>query len=139
MYSKYGDDVQFFLIYIREAHPIDGWQVGANIKEEVLFDQPKTLEQREDIAAQMCHELKLSLPTLIDDLDDHVNQAYAAWPDRLYLVGVDGKIAYGSGPGPGGFRPPELEAAIKKALGRSTEAGEEPRRPVRPARRGRGP
>ena len=39
--------------------------------------------------------------------------AYAAWPDRLYVVGVDGKIAYQGGPGPGGFRVNEVEAWLK--------------------------
>ena len=53
------------------------------------------------------------LPTLVDDVDDAVNAAYAAWPDRLYLVDVDGRIAYHGGRGPFGFAPDELEAAIR--------------------------
>ena len=52
---------------------------------------------------------KLTMPTLIDRADNQVNQAYGAWPDRLYVVGVDGKIAYQGGPGPGGFKVAEVE------------------------------
>ncbi len=44
-------------------------------------------------------------------------KAYAGWPDRLYVIDAEGKVAYKGGPGPGGFRPPEAEAALKKLVG----------------------
>jgi len=59
----------------------------------------------------MADKLKLDIPAVVDKLDDRVNRDYAGWPDRLYLVSKDGKIAYKGGPGPGGFRPSELEEA----------------------------
>jgi len=43
---------------------------------------------------------------------------YAGWPDRLYLIGKNGRIAFKGGPGPKGFLPAELEAAIKAELRR---------------------
>ena len=49
-------------------------------------------------------------------IDDKVNNAYKGWPDRLYLVGKDGKIAYAGGQGPFGFHPDELAEAIVEAL-----------------------
>lgn len=116
MYEKYGKQVQFYLVYIREAHPTDGWQVRKNELEKILFKQPKDLETRQDIAHTMCTQLKLKLPTLIDNVDDKVGKDYSAWPDRLYLVNKDGKIAYKGGPGPRGFKPAELESAIKQVL-----------------------
>ena len=58
------------------------------------------------------------LPALVDDVDDAVNSAYSAWPDRLYLVDVDGRIAYQGGRGPFGFAPDELEVAIRSLLER---------------------
>lgn len=119
MYAKYRGDVEFLVVYIREAHPTDGWQVPQNVREEILFVQPKSIDDRQQLAKQMCSTLKLSLPTVIDGLDDKVNQAYAAWPDRLYLVGRDGKIAFKGGMGPQGFRPSELEQAIKQALSKA--------------------
>ena len=39
--------------------------------------------------------------------------AYAGWPDRLYVVGADGRIVYRGGPGPGGFRPQEVEEWLR--------------------------
>jgi len=47
-----------------------------------------------------------------------VNKAYSAHPDRLYLVGKDGKIAYAGAPGPQGFNPDQLEEAIRAELSR---------------------
>jgi len=116
LYSTYGDEVQFFLVYIREAHPVDGWQVARNESEGVLFQQPASLEERTEVCTKMCQKLNITLPTLIDRLDDKVNRAYNAAPDRLYLVGRDGRIAFQGDRGPRGFRPIELEAAIKKEL-----------------------
>ncbi len=53
---------------------------------------------------------------VVDKADNKVNKAYAGWPDRLVVVGVDGKIAYLGSPGPGGFKPAEVEAWLKKSV-----------------------
>jgi hypothetical protein len=59
-----------------------------------------------------------SIPTLIDDMDNTANESYAGWPDRLYLIGQGGKVAFHGGRGPFGFLPDELEAAIEAELER---------------------
>ena len=82
----------------------------------MVFDQPKTFDEREQVAEACAVGLDLKMPTLIDDMDNTTDLAYSALPDRLYLVGTDGKIAYKSGRGPMGFRPDEFEAAIKDYL-----------------------
>ncbi|MCA9268262.1 MAG: deiodinase family protein, partial [Planctomycetales bacterium] len=87
MYDRYGDQVQFFLVYIREAHPTDGRQSPANVREDILFEQPTDLLGRSEVAKTMCSELHLKMPAIVDKLDDATNQAYGASPDRLYLVG----------------------------------------------------
>ena len=46
-------------------------------------------------------------------MDDAVMTAYAAWPERLYLIDVDGRVLYAGGRGPFGFKPRELEKAIQ--------------------------
>ncbi|MBI3839641.1 MAG: hypothetical protein HY288_17100, partial [Planctomycetia bacterium] len=63
MYAEYRHDVEFFVVYIREAHPIDGWQVNQNRSEKILFEQPKSFDGRQEVAKQMCSALKISLPT----------------------------------------------------------------------------
>lgn len=118
MYAKYKGDVEFVMVYIREAHPVDGWQVAANERAKILILQPDSLDARAAVCEEMCTKLDLTIPAVIDTLDDTVNKAYSAWPDRLYLIGADGKVAYKGGPGPAGFKPLELELAIQEALQR---------------------
>ncbi len=65
----------------------------------------------------VCTKLEISIPTLIDGIDNKVGNAYAGMPDRLYLVGREGRIVYQGARGPFGFRPAELETAIEKELG----------------------
>ena len=54
--------------------------------------------------------------SVVDEMDDAVAVAYGAMPERLYLVGADGRIAYKGGIGPMFFRPAEWESAIQAHL-----------------------
>lgn len=83
-----------------------------------MYEQPKSDDEREAVADACVLQLNLSIPTLLDEMSNAVDRAYAALPDRLYLVGADGRILFKSEPGPWGFKPDELEAAIKGMLGR---------------------
>jgi hypothetical protein len=116
LHETYGEEVAFYLVYIREAHPTDGRQSRANAQEGIEFTQPTTIDERTGIARQMCQQLDIDLPTLIDGIDNKVNEAYAAQPDRIYLVDKQGRVAYKGGPGPHGFKPSELEEAIEIEL-----------------------
>jgi hypothetical protein len=80
-----------------------------------LYD-PKTIEERREAASQCETSLEYGIRTYVDEMDDAVNKAYAGWPTRLYLVGLDGRIVYAGGMGPFGFRPNELKAAIHAYL-----------------------
>jgi iodothyronine deiodinase-like protein len=117
LHRRFGDRVEFFVIYIREAHPTDEWQVESNESEGVTFEQPTTLSARSEIAQVCALKLELSIPTLIDDMENSTDRKYYALPDRLYLVGRDGRVAYRGGPGPFGFVAAELERAIEEYLG----------------------
>jgi len=90
--------------------------VEANEREAVFFAQPKTLDERSAIADSCALRLELSIPTLIDDMENSTDQKYYALPDRLYLIGRDGRIAFRGGPGPWGFVADELESAIESYL-----------------------
>ena len=78
--------------------------------------QTNDLAKRSEVAQQCTTSLKLTLPTVVDREDNKVNIAYAGWPDRLYIVGKDGKVAYQGGPGPRGFKIGEMAAALEKLV-----------------------
>ncbi len=117
MYKKYGKQAEFYMVYIREAHPTNVRQSRrGDSKQRILFAQPKTFSERSEIATEMCTKLKISLPCLIDGLDNKVGNNYSAMPDRIYVVGVDGKIIYKGARGPFGFKPKEAVAVLEKYL-----------------------
>jgi hypothetical protein len=116
MYNAYKDRVAVYIVYIREAHPTDGWQVRANERDGVLYEEPTDTAERKKVASDCAKAMKLTIPMLIDDEENTAQRAYAAWPDRFYIIGRDGKVAYRGEPGPRGFKPPAAEAALEKAL-----------------------
>jgi len=118
LHAAYAEDVAFYVVYIREAHALDS-RFPSGGGENPILEDPRTLAERRAVAGVCMAELDLGeLPALVDGLDDAVSTAYAAWPDRLYLVGADGRIAYHGGRGPFGFDPDGLERAIVDALRR---------------------
>ena len=90
----------------------------ANERDVVFFPQPKTFDERASVAQSCALRLDLSIPTLIDDMENSTDQKYYALPDRLYLVGRNGRIVYRGAPGPWGFVATELEKAIQSYLDR---------------------
>ncbi len=84
-----------------------------------IVEDPVTLEERNEVAKVCMTKLALEpIPALVDDMDDADSTAYSAHPDRLSLIGRDGTIAWRGGPGPMGFKPEELDKAIRKERGR---------------------
>lgn len=107
-------------MYVREAHP-QGEPTRSGRPAQVVpggggvgaLPLAGTLEQRLEGAALASEMLGLTMTVVADGMDDAVNYAYGAWPDRLYLVGQDGLIRFAGQPGPRGFDPAALEAALR--------------------------
>jgi hypothetical protein len=118
LHDRFRDDVEFLVVYVREAHPEDGWVLWENGDAGIAVADPLTAEERRAVAATCTTRLTLRMPVAVDDPDDAVARAYGGWPDRLYLVGRDGRIAFRGGEGPFGFHPEELERAIEEELAR---------------------
>lgn len=117
LHERYRDRVAFFVVYIKEAHPEDGWVLARNRDAHVRVADPASERERLAAAETCAVRMRMRLPVLIDGLDNAVASAYGGWPDRLYLVGRDGRIAHQGAPGPFGFRPAELATAITTELG----------------------
>ena len=114
-------------VYIREAHPsgeltFRGKKVLPRRPPGFLsISQPRNKNERHAAAALCVKELKLSMYTVVDDLHDTTAAAYAAFPDRLFLIETDGRVLYRSAPGPAGFRPEELAGALAKRFPEAPE------------------
>ncbi len=108
--------MSFLVVYILEAHPSDVWQMESNLKDKVVFASPKNEEERAFVAGACVRKLGIKFPAVLDGFDNTVETAYTGWPDRMYLIDRNGKIAYKSRPGPFGFEPDELKAALEKTV-----------------------
>jgi hypothetical protein len=119
IYSDYKDNVDFLTIYIREAHPTDEWQMKSNDKDkdDVCYAQPKTLEQRVVIANDFTQRFKYPVPFGIDEMSNGANDAYAAWPERLYIIDESGRITYKGGNGPFKYDPKEVRSWLAQRYG----------------------
>lgn len=116
MYRLYKDRVTFFVVYIQEAHPVDLWQMPVNLREGVLFASPRSALERSAVALACVRNLDIQLPALVDSLDNRAERAYTAWPDRIYLIGRGGRVAFKSEPGPFGFRVRDLEQSLESLI-----------------------
>jgi thiol-disulfide isomerase/thioredoxin len=116
VHKRFADEAVFLAVYVREAHPVDGWKMESNARVGVAVSQPKTYDERTAVANQ-CHQLlKPTMPLLVDEINDPVGNAYSGMPARLYVIDKNGKVAYKGGRGPFGFKAGEMEQALVMTL-----------------------
>ena len=124
----------FLVVYILEAHPSDVWQMESNIKDKVVFASPKDYDERSQVAGACVRKLGIKFPAVIDGFENSTEKAYTGWPDRIYLIDAKGKVVYKSKPGPFGFKPQELRAALESLEAKS---GSQPSAALNPTERPR--
>ncbi len=110
----------FYIVYIREAHAVDSsWPMLHDNKagETQFIEDPIDEIERAKVAGACVADLGLPMPALVDSIDDAVNSSYRGWPDRLFLIDAEGKVAYSGGRGPFFFAPDGLEQSIRRVLG----------------------
>ena len=116
MRERHGERVGFFIVYIKEAHPEDGWALTYNRRSGIELKDPDSKAERAEVAASCALRMRTAIPVLIDEIDNEVARQYGGWPDRLYLIAKDGRISFQGGEGPFGFKPDELEEANQAEL-----------------------
>ena len=83
----------------------------------------EAVEQIEAIAAELCAEnLGMTIPTLVDSMDNAASEAFAAWPERMYIIDNEGKVHYPGGPGPFEFNPQEARESLVTLLKKDSAA-----------------
>jgi len=109
MYDAYREQAAFLTVYIKEAHPTDEWQMSSNERDGVCYPQPRTLDDRIAIVRDFTARYSYRVPMLVDRTDNAADEAYAAWPERLYVIDERGIVAYKGAVGPFGYEPEEVE------------------------------
>lgn len=127
MHRRYGDEARFLTVYIKEAHPTDEWQMDSNESEQVCYPQPKSTGARVAIANDFVNRFHYDIPILVDSIENPANAAYAAWPERLYVLDEQGRIAYKGETGPFGFHPEEVEAWLARRFPKAAQGAEDAR------------
>ncbi len=131
LYTKYRDDIEFIVVYVKEAHPSDRWWLGRTRTQRLThalmgtlnridIQDPVTLAQRRKVAAS-CQATLFNdvVPLYVDTIANEVAVAYTARPTRIYLIGRDGRVIYNPGIGPFGFNPEHLGRVIESHLEKS--------------------
>ena len=95
---KYKDQVAFYAVYIREAHTSDVWQDPDNVDDHVIFAAPKNMDQRTEMGKMCVVKLGIKFPAVLDNFQNTTERDYTGWPDRLYVIDRDGRIAFKAAP-----------------------------------------
>lgn len=117
MYEAHGKKADFWWIYIQEAHATDGRRPSKTVK----IALHKTLEDRKKAATGCSAASSLKVPVLLDDMNDTVSKAYSALPERFFILGTDGKVAYSGARGPRGINLDALEKRLIELTAKKEE------------------
>lgn len=110
LYEAYKKDIEFVIVYIREAHP----EMLRKGNKTGIVGRPKDFDQRIILATECVTRYKFTMPMVIDGMAGEVNQDYQAAPVRVTITDLDGKVAYYAGPGPFDFRLSKVDKVLKK-------------------------
>jgi peroxiredoxin len=84
LYEEFGDRVQFFFVYVREAHPGDELPAHESMKDKM------------HAAELLRDEDELEIPILLDELNGKVHKKYGGMPNPSFLIDRSGSIAFRS-------------------------------------------
>ena len=75
--------------------------------------QPKLIAERIAAARDFRKALGGASPYYVDSMEDEACRCYVAWPERLFVVGIDGILEYVGGFGLEGYDVTELERFLE--------------------------
>ena len=130
--KKFGDRFQFLLVYIREAHPTNGYQTKSAGKQFSIPDSNR-LPDRIASGLRFAREKAIPFPVLVDPIDDRNAVRWGAWPARLFVIDQKGTVVYAGQQGPWFVKPtkdfdlglPGVPEFIRDLPGYSRESLEE--------------
>jgi len=112
--TKFAGLVDFVTVYIAEAHPAERKDFSGNYD----IDTHANMEERIEAARtlkKVAGDVLTGCPILVDRMDDSANIAFAAFPERLYVL-KNGNIVFQGGTGPNNYDINEVELFLSKNL-----------------------
>jgi hypothetical protein len=116
MYEELRDQAEFAVVYIAEAHSVDGWKLASNEEQNIRIEQARSFGQRLEAARLCASRLSLTIPTFVDAMDNSASEAFSAWPERIYIIDLENRIHYPGAPGPYGFNPEEARESLLELI-----------------------
>ncbi len=109
--QKYSPRVDFAVIYLKEAHAVDGCALRNN---KYSIKSHRNMEERLD-AARMLFRMGLPCRLLVDTMENQAAHSLRALPERLVIL-ADGRVAYGGARGPFGYDLDKLRTVLDQML-----------------------
>jgi len=111
MTAKFSSLADFVTVYISEAHPSE----EANFTGNIDIAQHKNFQERVEASKILLDHKSAedNYRLMVDLMTNKAGTAYAAMPERLYVV-LDGKIIYEGLQGPFDYRLDEVEEYLEK-------------------------
>lgn len=104
MFQEFRDVAEFRIVYIREAHAVGSNRPSPPARDKNITEH-QDFGERCKTAELLIQDNDLTIPCLIDSMDNKTDKAYTAKPDRAFLVDGNGRIAVAGARGPRGFVP----------------------------------
>lgn len=82
LYARFGDQIDFITLYVREAHPGDN------------YPQPQTLEEKLKHARTYQALESFPWPVAVDNADGDLHRALDPRPNAAYLMDLSGNVAF---------------------------------------------
>ena len=106
--SEYAGCADFLSVYIEEMHASDSWKYEGNVD----IRQHRSLNERVN-AALMLQKRGLQSHLVTDAMNNESSKAYAAMPERLYVI-LNGKVVLQGGNGPHNYHVAEVKDWLSK-------------------------
>ena len=111
--AEYAGRVKLVIVYMKEAHPTDGWSIGVNNMDGTARADAKSIEERTAAARKLLelNPANSEAQVLLDSMDNTLATAYEAMSSRLYVIHKQ-KVVYQGKVGPYELSPNSLQSFL---------------------------
>ncbi len=106
----FSEAVDFVVVYIAEAHTMDGWHLKNNNNAR----PHQNMEERVAAAGSLV-SLSLPCPLLVDTMQNTAAMSFRAMPDRIVVV-KDGRLCHAGKRGPVGYSINDVRDCLNKLV-----------------------